>query len=110
MTNQATPGEGAKTVPRHPTEDQVSEILHNINRKRRPGAELSASDVLEVVDNLFYAAAEPMPGPGPVKVRDWREVAASAGRHGVRYRTNAALEAFLAEALIHLGPKEPRRG
>lgn len=32
-----------------------------------------------------------------VKVRDWLAVARAAGQHGVRYRTNRALEAFLSE-------------
>lgn len=32
-----------------------------------------------------------------VRVKDWLLVAKAAGRNGIRYRTNTALEAFLTE-------------
>jgi hypothetical protein len=45
------------------------------------------------------AAAHPAPASKKVVVSDWKEVARLAGVHGIRYRTNAALEAFLTAAL-----------
>lgn len=44
------------------------------------------------------AEAEALPaGVEAVRVVDWLTVAKSAGTHGIRYRTNQALEAFLTE-------------
>jgi hypothetical protein len=42
------------------------------------------------------AASLPAQG-GVVGVVDWRAVAKAAERHGIRYRTNAALESFLSD-------------
>lgn len=43
-----------------------------------------------------------------VKVRDWLAVARAAGQHGVRYRTNRALEAFLSEIRACLATDKER--
>jgi hypothetical protein len=41
---------------------------------------------------------------GAVKVKDWLQVARLAGEHGIRYRTNRALERFLSDTLSALEP------
>lgn len=64
---------GIKIVPRHPTDEQVSEILHNINRKRRDENELSAFDVREVVDTLFYVASSTLPAEPEGEEQNWRD-------------------------------------
>lgn len=35
----------------------------------------------------------------PAKIHDWVKVAKSAGEHGIRYRTNSALESFLFDII-----------
>lgn len=49
---------------------------------------------------VFTPAGEGSGVGGPVL--DWRAVAKAAGEHGVRYRTNAALERFFAAVLPHI--------
>jgi hypothetical protein len=59
----------------------------------------------------FEAIGATPPAPAAVdgqrvKVRDWLAVARAAGQHGVRYRTNRALEAFLSEIRACLAAEE----
>lgn len=41
-----------------------------------------------------------------VKVKDWLAVAKAAGQHGIRYRTNRALEAFLSDVRAFLASEK----
>ena len=52
----------------------------------------------------FPLYASPPSAPAGVKVKDWLAVAKAAGEHGVRYRTNRALEAFLTDIRSSLQP------
>ena len=57
---QAESGE-MRVVPRQPTDRDISEILYNINRKRRDTDELTEADVREVMSNYFYNVGRPGP-------------------------------------------------
>lgn len=51
--------------------------------------------------------AAPAATGNPVKITNWLRVAGLAGEHGVRYRTNAALEKFLTAVLPFAHPPVP---
>jgi hypothetical protein len=62
---------------------------------------LSAKAVGNLLQDAAFAMVNTSPAPAAdgqmVKVEDWLAVAKAAGQHGVRYRTNRALEAFLSD-------------
>ncbi|MDF2621801.1 MAG: hypothetical protein K0S00_4460 [Xanthobacteraceae bacterium] len=57
-------------------------------------------EFLGLIDRAMQAAT----AGGAVKVKDWLQVAKLAGEHGIRYRTNRALERFLSDILSALEP------
>jgi hypothetical protein len=57
-------------------------------------------EFLGLIDRAMQAAT----AGGAVKVKDWLQVAKLAGEHGVRYRTNRALERFLSDIRAALEP------
>ncbi|UTC28709.1 hypothetical protein MARCHEWKA_01960 [Brevundimonas phage vB_BpoS-Marchewka] len=65
---QAESGAVMQVVPRKPSDRDISEILYNVNRKRRDADELTEADVREVMDNYFYNVGRP--GPDAASV-DW---------------------------------------
>ncbi|USN13867.1 hypothetical protein KABACHOK_00300 [Brevundimonas phage vB_BpoS-Kabachok] len=77
--SQAESGAVMQVVPRKPSDRDISEILYNINRKRRDADELSEADVREVMDNYFYNVGRPGPDAASVSPAsavlplDWRK-------------------------------------
>lgn len=51
----------------------------------------------DIAPHIAMLAAPGAPAPEPVSSLDWPRVAKVAGKHGIRYRTNFALEKFLSE-------------
>lgn len=50
-----------------------------------------------------------MPDPIKPTQADWIAIAKAAGEHGVRYRTNSALIAFLKQIIPHCGDAQQAR-
>lgn len=72
-------------------------MLDLANRLRRvPCEHIDGADIDRLVE---IARGHPAPAADGqrVKAKDWLAVAKAAGQHGVRYRTNRALEAFLSD-------------
>lgn len=51
----------------------------------------------------------PMPDPIKPTAADWIAIAKAAGEHGIRYRTNSALIAFLKQIAPHCGDAQQAR-
>jgi hypothetical protein len=59
-------------------------------------SESEADHLIATIWSLTPNATQTLPWEGGSKL-DWRKIAKAAGKHGVRYRTNTALERFLSE-------------
>ncbi len=78
------------------------DALEQISRLRPAGDVETCKNprkLVEQMETIALAAIATQPATsqeGEGKL-DWRKIAKAAGEHGVRYRTNAALERFLSE-------------
>ncbi len=77
------------------TEDDVEQVARAI-RPYLCNVE-NGEDFEAALDAIAALNAREPGGEVAARVTDWLGVAKSAGEHGIRYRTNAALERFLAE-------------
>lgn len=99
---------GWKLVPVEPTIEMRAagrDMLRDLSVEQ-----LCTSDAADTYRAMLAAAPASPPtetSSAGVEVVDWRAVAKAAGEHGVRYRTNKALEAFLTDIRSALQPDTP---